>query len=160
MLRCSASSRYHRERQFRQKPAKFIRSMFWTSVLSRKCSTRRRNVAASSSVRVLSSIAISSLLCWTLCSAVTTAIEALPALRRRTTANLIHCQIFLVRGDKPAIPEGVFDPADTITVKLIGYRADELCPCGDSALDRSVSVFDIEMDRDWRAANGPWAQRL
>src|SRR6516165_12571756 len=60
--RSSASARYHFDRQFRQKPARFIRSMFWTSVRSRRCSTRRRKVAASSSMRVLSSIAISSLL--------------------------------------------------------------------------------------------------
>ena len=37
-------------------PARFIMSMFCTSVRSRRCSTRRRNAAASSSVRVLSSI--------------------------------------------------------------------------------------------------------
>src|ERR1700716_1897088 len=43
------------DRQLRQKPARFIRSMFWTSVRERRCSTRRRNTAASSSVLVLSS---------------------------------------------------------------------------------------------------------
>ena len=48
----SAASRYQRLRQLRQKPARFIRSMFCTSVRSRRCSTRRRNAAASSSVRV------------------------------------------------------------------------------------------------------------
>ena len=52
----SAASRYQRLRQFRQNPARFIMSMFCTSVRSRRCSTRRRNAAASSSVRVLSSI--------------------------------------------------------------------------------------------------------
>ena len=50
----SAASRYQRLRQLRQKPARFIRSMFCTSVRSRRCSTRRRNAAASSSVRVAS----------------------------------------------------------------------------------------------------------
>src|SRR5689334_14955320 len=53
--RSCAAARYHFERQLRQKPARFIRSMFCTSLLSRRCSTRRRNAAASSSVRVASS---------------------------------------------------------------------------------------------------------
>src|ERR1035437_4352058 len=41
--------------QLRQKPARFIRSIFCTSVRSRRCATSRRNAAASSSVRVFSS---------------------------------------------------------------------------------------------------------
>ena len=57
MPRSSAASRYQRDRQLRQKPARFIRSIFCTSVRSRRCATSRRKVAASSSVRVLSSIA-------------------------------------------------------------------------------------------------------
>src|SRR5260370_16277556 len=52
----SASSFIQLDRQLRQNPAKFIRSMFWTSVRERRCSTRRRKTAASSSVLVLSSI--------------------------------------------------------------------------------------------------------
>src|SRR5688572_18725926 len=44
-----AASRYQLERQLRQKPARFIRSMFCTSVRSRRCSTRRRKAAASKS---------------------------------------------------------------------------------------------------------------
>src|SRR5258708_35320562 len=52
----SASSLSQLDRQLRQKPARFIRSIFWTSVRERRCSTRRRNTAASSSVLVLSSI--------------------------------------------------------------------------------------------------------
>src|SRR3954471_15663548 len=52
----SASSFIQFDRQLRQKPARFIRSMFWTSVRARRCSTRRRKTAASSSVLVLSSI--------------------------------------------------------------------------------------------------------
>src|SRR5712672_994955 len=56
MPRAPASSRYQRDRQLRQKPAKFIRSMFCTSVRSCRCATRRRKAAASSSVRVLSSM--------------------------------------------------------------------------------------------------------
>ena len=52
----SASSFIQLDRQLRQKPARFIRSMFWTSVRLRRCSTRRRKTAASSSVLVLSSI--------------------------------------------------------------------------------------------------------
>src|ERR1700744_3698501 len=55
MPRSPAASRYQRLRQLRQKPARFIMSMFCTSVRSRRCSTRRRNAAASSSVRVFSS---------------------------------------------------------------------------------------------------------
>src|SRR5947199_10637397 len=54
--RASASSLSQLDRQLRQKPARFIRSMFWTSVRERRCSTRRRKTAASSSVLVLSSI--------------------------------------------------------------------------------------------------------
>src|ERR671910_3134511 len=50
-----AASRYQLDRQLRQKPARFIRSMFCTSVRSRRCCTRVRNAAASSSVRVASS---------------------------------------------------------------------------------------------------------
>src|SRR5438105_2703571 len=52
----SASSFIQFDRQLRQKPARFIRSMFWTSVRERRCPTRRRKAAASSSVLVLSSI--------------------------------------------------------------------------------------------------------
>src|SRR5258707_13964068 len=50
----SASSLRQLDRQLRQKPARFIRSIFWTSVRERRCSTRRRKVAASRSVLVLS----------------------------------------------------------------------------------------------------------
>src|SRR4029077_14012473 len=59
MPRVPAASRYQRDRQLRQKPARFIRSRFCTSVRSRRCCTRRRKDAASSSVVVLSSIALS-----------------------------------------------------------------------------------------------------
>src|ERR1700719_5241554 len=52
----SASSLSQFDRQLRQKPARFIRSIFCTSVRERRCSTRRRKAAASSSVLVLSSI--------------------------------------------------------------------------------------------------------
>src|SRR6202047_784303 len=52
----SAASLSQLDRQLRQKAARFIRSMFWTSVRERRCSTRRRKTAASSSVLVLSSI--------------------------------------------------------------------------------------------------------
>src|SRR3569832_466976 len=45
----SAASRYQLDRQLRQKPARFIRSMFWTSPRSRKCCTSRRKAAASKS---------------------------------------------------------------------------------------------------------------
>ncbi len=48
----AAASRYQLARQLRQKPARFIRSMFWTSLRVLRCSTRRRNTAASNSVRV------------------------------------------------------------------------------------------------------------
>ena len=53
--RASAASRYQRLRQFRQKPARFMRSMFCTSLRSRRCATRARKAAASSSVRVAGS---------------------------------------------------------------------------------------------------------
>src|SRR6185295_7106350 len=56
----SAASFIQFDRQLRQKPARFIMSMFCTSVRDRRCSTSRRYTAASSSVRVLSSIAASS----------------------------------------------------------------------------------------------------
>src|SRR5262249_38745494 len=56
--RASAASFIQFDKQLRQKPARFIRSRFCTSVRLRKCSTRRRNAAASSSVRVLSSSAM------------------------------------------------------------------------------------------------------
>src|SRR5215208_2637966 len=56
MPRSSAASRYQRERQLRQKPASSIRSMFCTSVRSRRCFTSRRKAAASSSVRAAWSI--------------------------------------------------------------------------------------------------------
>src|SRR6185295_8107447 len=52
----SAASFIQFDRQLRQKPARFIMSMFCTSVRLRRCSTRRRYTAASSSVRVLSSM--------------------------------------------------------------------------------------------------------
>src|SRR6202790_1213664 len=52
----SAASLSQLDRQLRQKPARFIKSIFWTSVRDRRCSTRRRKTAASSSVLVLSSI--------------------------------------------------------------------------------------------------------
>src|ERR1700760_4552014 len=52
----AASSRYHRLRQLRQNPARFIRSIFWTSVRSRRWPTSRRKAAASSSVLVVLSI--------------------------------------------------------------------------------------------------------
>src|SRR3974377_739283 len=54
----SAASFIQLERQLRQKPARFIKSMFCTSVRKRKCPTRRRNAAASSSVLVFSSMAM------------------------------------------------------------------------------------------------------
>src|SRR5438270_794688 len=104
-----ASARYHFDRQLRQKPARFIKSMFWTSVRSRRCSTRRRKVAASSSVRVLSSIATSKLSPG-LCSPAPSPIEALAVLRRHAAADLVHRQIFLVGGDVPAIAKGILDP--------------------------------------------------
>ena len=53
--RSSAAARYHFDKQLRQNPARFIRSMFCTSVRSRRCATSLRNAAASSSVRVASS---------------------------------------------------------------------------------------------------------
>src|SRR4026209_2051551 len=53
----AAASWYQFPRQLRQKPASSMRSIFCTSLRSRKCSTRRRNAAASSSVRICSSIA-------------------------------------------------------------------------------------------------------
>src|SRR6266480_1321404 len=56
--RASAASFIQFDRQLRQNPARFIRSMFCTSVCARRCSTRRRKAAASSSVRVLSSSAM------------------------------------------------------------------------------------------------------
>src|ERR1700687_1812210 len=52
----SASSLSQLDRQLRQKPATFIRSMFWTSSRERRCPTRRRKWGGSSSVLVLSSI--------------------------------------------------------------------------------------------------------
>src|SRR5579875_370929 len=58
MPRSSALSRYQRDRQLRQKPARFIRSRFCTSVRSRKCATSLRKAPASSSVRVLASISM------------------------------------------------------------------------------------------------------
>ena len=54
--RASAASFSQFDRQLRQKPARFMRSMFCTSVRSRRCSTRRRKAAASSSVRVAASM--------------------------------------------------------------------------------------------------------
>src|SRR5271166_286126 len=100
------------------------------------------------------------LACPTLCSAATASVEALPALRRSAPANLVHRQIFLVRGDEPAITERVLDPADAIAVELVGHRPDELCPRRHGALDRAVDVLDIKMDRDRRPADGLRAQRL
>src|SRR5262249_39408360 len=61
MPRSSAAARYHFDRQLRQNPARFIRSIFCTSTRSRKCCTSLRKAAASSSVRVLSSIGFSRL---------------------------------------------------------------------------------------------------
>src|SRR6516165_3379245 len=60
----SASSFSQLDRQLRQKPARFIRSMFWTSVRERRCATRRRKAAASSSVLVLSSIVMTCFRCF------------------------------------------------------------------------------------------------
>jgi len=48
----AAASWYQLDRQLRQNPARFMRSMFCTSVRSRKCATSRRNAAASSCVAV------------------------------------------------------------------------------------------------------------
>src|ERR1700722_13116891 len=56
----SASLNIQLAKQLRQKPARSIISTFCTSVRLRRWSTRRRNTAASSSVRVLSSIVIKS----------------------------------------------------------------------------------------------------
>ena len=56
--RSSAASLSQFERQLRQKPARFIKSMFWTSVRSRRCSTSRRKAAASSSVLIARSISL------------------------------------------------------------------------------------------------------
>src|SRR5680860_1732144 len=70
MPRSSAASRYQVERQLRQKPARSIRSIFWTSVRSRKCSTNRRKAAASSSVLVFSSITASFRAAWACVGAV------------------------------------------------------------------------------------------
>src|SRR5262249_27165315 len=54
----SASSFIQFDRQLRQKPARFIRSMFCTAVRLRRCSTTRRKTAASRPGRVLSSRAM------------------------------------------------------------------------------------------------------
>ena len=53
-----AASWYQLARQLRQKPARFIRSMFCTSLRSRRCSTSRRKAAASSSVTSVLSILV------------------------------------------------------------------------------------------------------
>ena len=63
----SAASFSQFDRQFRQKPARFIRSIFCTSVRSRRCLTSVRNAAASSSVRVASSRAMGHLTSETSC---------------------------------------------------------------------------------------------
>jgi len=67
------------------------------------------------------------------------------AARRR---SLVHRQIFLVRGDEPAIAERVLDPADAMAVKLVSHRPDELRPRRHGALDRAVDVLDVKVDRD------------
>ena len=54
----AASARYHLERQLRQNPARFIRSIFWTSVCSRRWLTSFRNAAASISVCDCSGIGV------------------------------------------------------------------------------------------------------
>jgi hypothetical protein len=54
----SASLNIQLAKQFRQKPVRSIISMFCTSVRLRKWLTTRRNTAASSSIRVLSSIVV------------------------------------------------------------------------------------------------------
>src|SRR5271166_510546 len=94
------------------------------------------------------------------CNVATTSVEALPALRRRSMANLLDRQILLMRGDEPAIAEWVLDPADAITVKLIGNRPDKLSARCHSARYGVIDVLDIEMDRDWRTADGFRAERL
>src|ERR1700740_3467819 len=57
-------------------------------------------------------------------------------------------------GDEPAIPEWVLDPADAIAVKLIGHRADEVCPRCHGTLDRTIDILDVEMNGDWRTTDG------
>src|SRR5438132_14210765 len=56
--RSAAAARYHFDKQLRKNPAVFMTSRFWTSVRPRKCSTRRRNAAASISVRVGSGMSV------------------------------------------------------------------------------------------------------
>ena len=43
----AAASAYHFDKQLRQKPARFIRSIFWTSFRLSRCANKRRNTAAS-----------------------------------------------------------------------------------------------------------------
>src|SRR5258705_12330630 len=50
MSRSAAASWYQFDKQFLQKPARFIRSTFWTSVRARRCSSSLRKAAASKSV--------------------------------------------------------------------------------------------------------------
>src|ERR1700730_937052 len=134
--------------------------MFCTSVRSRRCSTSRRKVAASSSVRVLSSIAISPRYCRLLFGPATGPIEASARLHRGAPADLVHRQILLVGRDEPAVAERVLDAADAVAVKLIRYRPAPLCPGRDGALDRSIDIVDVKMDRDRRAADRLRAERL
>src|ERR1700730_15526873 len=134
--------------------------MFCTSVRSRRCSTSRRKVAASSSVRVLSSIAISPRYCRLLFGPATGPIEASARLRRSASTDLVHRQILLVGRDEPAVAERVLDSADAVAVKLIRYRPAQPCSSRDGALDRGVDIIDVEVDRDRRAADRLGAERL
>src|SRR5690606_20512377 len=70
-----AASRYQFDRQLRQKPARFIMSMFCTSVRSRRCCTSRRKAAASKSR------------CWSLLRSVT---AAPPSNRPAARTELLH----------------------------------------------------------------------
>src|SRR5205823_5792494 len=120
---------------------------------------RRRNVAASSSVRVLSFIATSKLL-HALCSSAPSPIEALAVLRRGAAADLVHRQILRVRRDEPAVAEGILDPTGAVAVELIRHRLNELCSGRNGALDRAINVFDIEVNQYRRAADCLRAERL
>src|SRR5690242_15860816 len=117
MPRASAPARYHFDRQLRQNPAWLLRSRFSPSLRSPRCATSRRKVAASSAVRVFSSIAISSVLPYSI-SFCNGPIEASARLRRGAPADLVHRQVLLVGRDEPAVAERVLDPADAVAVEL------------------------------------------
>src|SRR5467141_4237734 len=69
--------------------------------------------------------------------------------------HFLRRDVFLMRGHPPQMPEGIFELAGAIAVKLVCDGLAFFGACGQRSFEKRVDVFDIEMDAD----GGPTERR-